>query len=349
MTNYEITGWQLSTTVKGVERLLLLIDSVTAGSSELCLEAHFKTVEDMERLSQVLPTSLYCCYCWSKIGQPNDLRRPEFKRLGEASFFFSRYEVSLSARPIPPTYDWDGKPSRTVSVALIDRNPHCTDEKRNGEAAVNLLQDVLREEVGQSGKTEVHIMNMTSDGSVCYRYLVQVPALHAPAFLERLFSRLGLSNGLSSFEFLGSADQIASIFRERLYGFENFPKGCRNFNGSSGKTSFALGRASFLYPVLNVRRDQCFAVAQLMDEFGDKIPKCHFVRKYLQWTLGNGMFSPRTQDNYVILSKQRVGCLLFVGVEQYGDEDPSVRRITASISPVLDELGMKLKRVSCFR
>jgi hypothetical protein len=101
--------------------------------------------------------------------------------------------------------------------------------------------------------------------------------------------------------------------------------------------------------VPNVDAGSLSAAASVIDSLGDQVAHCNVVRKYLAWNLGGVRFSPRTKDNYFLVSRQKVGYAMFVGFEQYADADPPARLFMAAATPVIERLGARLKRVSNIR
>jgi hypothetical protein len=191
------------------------------------------------------------------------------------------------------------------------------------------------------------VTEWTDDGRA-HHYLFSVPRAKAALIVRELSLRLGLSIGLASFEFLGTADHIEQIRRSGNYNFERFPANCWSFNQPGG-SAFALERAGFIAPILNVNASQLGDAAARLKSLGARITRCSFARRYIAWKLDDGCTTPRAGGNYLLLSRLKTGCAIFIGCEQYSDSDPPVARFSASTSERLGRLGAKLKKVSTVR
>jgi len=67
MKTYEIIGWAAESCVRGAERLLELVDRLSTGAEHLCLEAHFSDFGSLRSVAEMLPSSRFALYGWSKI------------------------------------------------------------------------------------------------------------------------------------------------------------------------------------------------------------------------------------------------------------------------------------------
>jgi len=346
MTNYEVCGLTLSTYEAGVESLCQLVNSTAATVEEFCVETHIKDMQVMKLLAQTLPSERYAFYGWARIDEATDYRLREFTSLGEARFVFAKHEVSVDTRHVLPVYDWDGKPIAEATITFIEKQiPSKPERSGQNQLVILALVSALREAGVDSDESKVRTSRSWSGEGCDYAYLVGVPIKRLDLVLEAIFGRFGLKDGVGSFEFLGNVDRIEAIHSSGRYASVNFPRNAWSLNAGTGKTSFALERASFLYPILNVRKDQLPVVASVLDSLGTEVTRCSIVRKYLSWNLGKGAFSPRTQGNYVMLSRQKMGYALLLGFDQYANEDPPVKEFKAAVSPVLKGLGAKLKSI----
>lgn len=346
MINYEILGWSLPTCDVAVGRLLQVADKATAGVEKYCIEAHFQDPGAMRVMASVLPSERYACFCWKRVEEVSEFLGEEFNTIGEARFTFADKEVTIRTRPATPIYDWDGLPSREAQMAYAEKHPQPVPRElfQPNQRTVFTLAELLGAALRPGLRPEIKTSSSWA-GGCRHSYLFKVDAGCIPSILIELFRRFGLQHGTGSFEFFGSGECIEKLASQLGYSLDNFPIGTWSFNGGYGKTPFALERQSFLYPVLNVRADQLPSVAALIDALGDRVPRCSLLRKYVAWNLGAGSVSPRTQDNYVMLSKQKVGWRMFVGFEQYADEDPPAKQFTVAVAPLLESMGARLKRV----
>lgn len=345
MTNYEITGWDLATCALGTARLWELLNLLSENPDRLCLEAHFEDYESMALMAHKIPSSRFALYGWGEIGDATFFKRPECPAIQSARIVYERRSLTLAPDEEMPAYDWHGNPSGTSGVVLAERHQEPVDKENRDPSATTLalVSELATNVAGATAKIKTSSA-MTGD----YRehsYLVSLPRPLAITYMQALSGRLELRNGIGSFEFLGTVEDLKTLFTSGHYRFDNFPKGCWSWNNGVGKTPFALDRASFLRPVLNLNVEPLADVGTAIDHLGSKIVRCSFVRKYVPWKLRSGRLSPRIQGNYAMLSTQKKGYALMIGFDQYADDDPPLKEFKDFVTPLLVGMGCKLKPI----
>jgi hypothetical protein len=347
MPNYEIIGWKLPSCTAAVEKLLLVLRTLTLDVMELSVEAHFENLDALTAFAKSVTSSRYACYCWTPIEGPYTFLAPEYRAIGKARIVFNERTITVDAQSSLPPYDWDGRPSALANVAYSEKHiePVQTNFEERSEQIARAVGEIAQGFVNAREQAEVGIASAGSGGiRECY-YWVRCPEAQLPPFLKELAVRFNLASGVGSFEFLGSPDQIRALHVGRKYQLTNFPPDCWSFNSGTGKTPFAIERASFLYPVLNIKTTQLDRVSRSIEELNGRLPICRISRKYVSWKLGPSIYSPRTQGNYALVSKQKTGYRIFIGFEQYADGDPTLRDFKSAAGPALKALGSSLKSV----
>jgi hypothetical protein len=347
MPHFQITGWDPRTLSVAVNKTVPLLEHLAEESAMLCLEAHFRDLDAVKRLAEVIPSHEFACYCWSEFPNSREFDRPEFQKLSQAQVVFENASVLFGPRDIPQPYDWDGHALDEIVLTLELRSVHrAPREDHDPSAAVTkLFADAARNVLGHGSEGAVKTTSIYRNEIVAHQYTIIVPSKHAATLASELSVTFRLRNGVGSYEFLGTPAELEILEREGHYHFSGFPAGCWNLNAPLN-TRFALARQSFLRPVLNVTAAQLRQAATVLDSLGDRIARCAVVRKYLAWRLRGNKVSPRTQGNYIFISQQKAGYAIFVGFEQYADTDPSVKEFTAAAAPMVESLGATLKKVS---
>lgn len=351
MEHFEVKGWQLPTLQTAVEKALVLLKRLAEESTAFCLEAHFLDLDGPKRLAEVVPSDRFSCYCWSALDDHKELQRPEFRNVGNAQIVFENTTVRLESGYIClPPYDWDGRSPVSAMVRLVRKHlkPLKEEDREPSPALVTLCTEAAEGAIGAELQEPVKTVTEWMDEARVHNYLVLVPADKAASVACKVCARLGLKNGFGSYELLGTVAELEDIQRGGHYRFEGFPAKCQNLNAPFD-TPFALARQGFLRPTLNVEAARLPDAAAVLETLGDRVAHCAVIRKYLAWKLGANEVSPRTQGNYILLSRQKVGYAMFIGFEQYADSDPSVKRFAAAATPVVEHLGATLKKVSNIR
>jgi hypothetical protein len=350
MTNFEITGSPLQTCRDAAEKLELVFESICPPFDGLCVEAHFKDIGALKSFSKEILSSRYACFCWKMISNAREFDRSEFGSLGRMRLTSERCEIYVDTNPLMlPPYDWAGNEVKVTNVSYTEKHfePINRADFFPSQQVVEKLGILARKVLGESS-SEIKTSSVGASPSRAHNYFLTVPLDKLQPVLKSLFEEFNFSNVTGSFEFHGSGDEIESLIQRNEYSTNNFPAGCWSFNNGYGKTPFALERASFLYPVLNCTRGQLLRVAEQADRFQDHIPQLIIVRKYLPFLLKQTV-SPKTQDNYLLISRQKTGFRMFAGFEQYADDDPTIKDFRASATPRLEKLQMGLKRVPHFK
>lgn len=349
MTNYEISGLILPSLEVASKVMTSFLDEAAVASDGFCLEAHFADLESLRALASHVHSSRFACYCWKEIGHPEDFRRSEMTALASARLNFGQRSVEINSMHALPTYDWDGHPIETVKLVYSERQGdlRSTEQQFLDENTISKMRNISRVSIGEELVPQI---TRGGAGATTEHYFhLQLPMEKAGVFLENTWRQFDLGSGIGSFEFLGDIGTIENLVRNKTYKTDCFPSNTWSLNSGAGKTPFALSRYSFLYPVPNMAREQLLPLSSLVDKLGEKLARCSIIQKYVAWKLDNGSFSPRTQDNYVLLSRQKVGWLMFVGFDQYADGDPPARRFKSAIAPILEKMGATLKRVPYYK
>jgi len=354
MSHYKLMGWEIPTCQAAAGKFHLLMQSLSASATGLCLEAHFSELELLHMLGNELPSSSYACYCWKRVAQPGEFRDSPYRSLGKACLRFANRELSVAPSLSLPAYGWDGKPSRFATITYTENHiaPIPTESRQPNEATLKVLGEIANTLMAGANEGDVKLCRSWSGGNRSDSFLLRAPTDNVPQFLEMVMAQFSLADGIASFEFLGSINQIEAIYRSGRYAFSDFPKNSWSLNralqknGQMWRAPFALGRDSLLYPVVNMESNQLPEVARVLDGMGEDLTVCSILQKSISWNLGSGRLSPKTLDNYAMLSKQRKGYGIFIGFEQYADEDPPLKEFKAAVVPIIEHMGAKLKSVS---
>lgn len=350
--DFEIIGWELINVSVAVNRAFTLIHHLAEDEPMFCIEAHFQDFGGVKHLAEVISSSRFACYCWGKISGRHELVRSEFAMACNARWVFGNTSIQMESGfgHGLPTYDWDGRPPELLTVRLTRKHPKPlkAKDRKPSPVTVKLCMEAAEEAI--NGKLHEPVKTVTEwmDGDCIHNYLVTAPVTRAISLVSNLCSVFGLENGVGSYEFLGEPSQLEGIQQSGHYRFTNFPPDCWSWNAQF-KTPFALAAHSFLCPVPNVEGTRLPIAASVLDELGNRVAHCVIVKKYLAWKLGANEFSPRTAGNYLLISRQKAGCAMFVGFEQYADADPSAKQFTTVATPVVEQIGIKLKKVSNIR
>lgn len=339
--NYEILGWELPICKEGAQRLLQVCAMLANSVDKFCLEAHVCNIAALEKLGASLRTERFAMYGWRTIKDGSVFGDEEFSSIQSARIVFGEQLITVSLHPQLPPYDWPCLPTGTLSVGFVQQ--HKTSISEPDPAIVEALRQFGAMTVGEL--LPVKTSTVMSGGCRSHHYTVFIPPLKAGAFIGQICGAFNLRDGTGTFEILGSTSMIANLARSGVYRLDGFPTGCWSFNDGYGRTPFAIERASFLYPVLNLAIVDLLTVADIIDGLGSEIGRCSVIRKYVSWNLPNG-HSPRTQNNYILLSrKQKGNYALLVGFEQHADADPSAKNFTETVISSLGPVGLKLKSI----
>jgi hypothetical protein len=344
MKNFEIVGWNLQDFRTGSERLMELLQLLSGENDRLCLEVHVRSIESVKQLSAKLSPSRFALYCWSKFESPF-FDQPECQSLHSASLVFGHRFLLMTPDFDMPAYDSDGAPANSTRITFTERHPEPVNDKgrKPDSHILSLIEAVAETVVGPEFRLRTST-TMTGDTRE-HSYMVFLPVGKAVSLVRELCRELGLRDGLGSWEFLGSVEDLESLLTSGHYVLDEFPPDCWSWNGSVGRTPFAVGRGSFVHPVLNIEAPQLATISPVIDSLGDSIVRCSLVRKYLSWKLSSARNSPKTQGNYALLSKQKKGYAVLLGFEQYAKGDPPLKEFKAAVLPILHGFGAKLKSI----
>lgn len=348
MPHFEIIGWTLPTLQAATEKSLPLLRRLAQESEAFCVESHFSDVNALKRFAEVVPCDRFACYCWSKMSDHYALQRAEFQSMCNARIVFSDMSiVSLEHGYSLPPYDWDGRPPESVVVRMVRRQPKSREEQ-GGEGAPSVARactELAEDVLGVRLREPVKTVTEWRDSVRSHHYLIEVPRIKAALVAESLCAGFGLKNGIGSYELLGTASQLERTQKEKHFCLDAFPPECWNLNAPIN-APFALARQGFLCPVLNVQAAQLVSASEVLDELGERVARRGIIRRYLTWKLAANAVSPQAGGNYCLISQQKKGFGIFLGFERYEDKDPSVREFTVVASPVVEEMGARLNKVS---
>lgn len=349
MTDYEVTDLPMASCMSAASDLLSLLSALSPEFDRFCVEAHFKTLLAMKTLATHIPSPRFAMYCWRELNDITQWNREEFQYLGKGRVVFGNREIYIETDPPMPPYDWDGKASISAHITYTEREPKLSEHGRSGpsENTKSILQRII--ETATRKPARVHVCDSASDETRVYSYSSPVAISEIIPVVQAICDSLVLSHGVGSFEFLGTASQIEALATGAYYLLSDFPPGCWSFNGSAGKTPFALARDSFSHPILNITKETLKDVAGSIDRLTTDLTRTSIIRKYLSWNLGSERLSPKCQGNYALISRQRQGYAMFFGFEQYADQDPTVKQYLTTITPVVKQFGGTLKRVQFIR
>jgi hypothetical protein len=274
-----------------------LVTQLTNGLKAFCLEMHFKDLQSLEALAEVMVSSRYACYCWTEFRHISEINLNDIKSIGSARFVFGKKQLLVNTFPSLPVYDWDEKPLGIVPIMFGEKRGGIPDkaDAEYGPAIISELEKIVKRVVNEDVK-----VTMTTSGigetRECFFHF-QVRKEQVPELITILCNELNLSVGTASLELLGDVTAISEVYTGGRYHFDNFPLDCWSLNSGDGKTPFALERASFLYPLPNIDMDQLPELAKVVDSIGEGLADCTLTRKYVSWRLGEGVYSPRIRGS----------------------------------------------------
>ena len=177
-------------------------------------------------------------------------------------------QVAEDSNIVP--YDWNGLPSGRSRVSYWEQYAEPV-EKGKREPDQQIIEDlgkIAAKTLNQALSVKTSSAHMGDYREHSYMVFPSTPQV--ARLLQAITEQFDLRDGVGSFEFLGSADALGKILESGLYRLEEFPPGCWSFNHGDGKTPFALERASFLNPVLNLKAVDLPKLAALMARLGTK-------------------------------------------------------------------------------
>jgi len=340
--NYEIEGWALSTGVDAERRLLQVIELLSTGADTFCLEAHFNDLHTLEVVAKAVPSSRFSLFGWTTIENESFFSRPECSSIQSARVVFGDQFLTVSRHDELPPYDWDGIPNNIMAVSLVERHvePVKADSAEPSQCVLAFVKQ-LSEDVGaRQIKASTSMKGDYRD----HNYMAFLHRSKIANFLGSICAKLRLENGIGAFEILGTAAILRLLINQGNYRLGQYPSNCWSFNDGVGKTPFALERASFLYPVLNLNSSSIIEVIGLLDSLKSSVCRTSVTRKYLSWKV-DGQNTPKTQNNYIRLSKQKSGYALLIGYEQFSNSDTSVAQFASEATSILGRFGAKLKPI----
>jgi hypothetical protein len=347
MNHFEITGWELPTLAEASEKAALLLEKLAASPGVFAVEAHCHDHETLRRVANNAPSGRCTCYCWLPIVDGREFKVEHFAGLRSVRVVSKNTVIAINETVDLPPYEWDGKPSNcsSISLTIFHPAPLKPEEKRPSEEIVELLSKLGAEEAGQRFSS-VKTSSSWQESGREHSYLFSVLQSKASTLLSEIWSRLELLDGVGSFEFVGSPDQLAGIYSSSGFRFEQFPAKCWNLNYPAD-TVFSYGTSVFLVPTPNVNLGQLRSVAAIIDKLEGQVKFRSVVKKYISWKLAEGGFSRNVQGNYLLVSQRKLGdYVIYVGFERYEDKDPATRKFTTFASSVLGGMGLQMKKVS---
>lgn len=324
-----------------VERLQTLIERLTVPIERVNLEAHFTDFEALKEVGSCIKSDRFAYYCWRPLKTDFSLLHPD-AILNQARLVFGRRRLSVVPANVLPPYDWGGLPTNSVNVTFSELFDEPVDKvHREGDPLIaQEIGKIAAQTLKLANALPVKITLSMESKRREHLYILSVPRVDAAKVAAEICKKFDLHDGVGAFEWLGNVTTIEQLVNEKDYCVTNYPAECWSFN----QTSFALERTGFVNPVLNVFLSELPGVAVVIDELGPRVKRSSVCRKYIPWKLLEG-YSPKSQGNYVLLSPGKEGRLMFVGFEQYADEDPPLKQFKAAVSPIIASMGGKLKPI----
>ena len=347
MNHFQITGWSIQTLALAGEKMLLLLNELASLDGGFAVEAHCKDLAALKCISNVAPSSRCAFYGWKCISSGSELKGRAFSSMRRGLLKFGHTTIYINDSLELPPYNWEGVESNftDISVNVFHPEPLRTEEKEPSKKLIEMLSTLAVELTGEnipSLKTGTSWKETGRDHS----YLLKVPRPTAVEVTAAICSKLGLHDGVGSFEFVGTYDDISSIFQSLEFRAEEFPATCWSLNYPED-TMFSYGLSVFLLPLENVPASKLIETSARIDELGEKVLFRSVVKRYIAWKLLSGTLSPRVQGNYVLISHEASRRYsIFLGYDRFEDTDPSVRSFTSYAGSVLDRMGVQLKKVS---
>jgi hypothetical protein len=323
---------------------LEVINLLTSGAEMLCVEAHFRDVRSASAFARLARAPRFTLYGWSPVDPSTFFTRSESDRIRSARILFNRGAFVITPDFYLPDADWDGRPSDSRTVSLIEHyfEPVSEVSRKPDPTLVAKISEVL-ESVARESPPGVQTSTAMTGDTRQHVYTVSVSGRLLSAILTRLCAVLGMRDGVGSFEFMDHFDGIYSLYKKDEYRLDSFPLGCWSWN-SIGRTPFAFERDSFISPIPNVSTEKLVEATALVASLDTMVPVFSAVRKYLRWKLRDG-YSSAARGNYLLLSKNRDHHALLLGCDSASGIDAAEEGCVANISRVIGSLGGTIKPV----
>ena len=347
MNHFEVTGWIMPTLRQASEKALLVLDELAVGADGFGIEVHCKDFDTLKRLAEVAPSDRCALYCWKPVIEGHDFTEKCFSLMRRARLVFRGATVSCDDDASLPPYDWDASEPTCSIVTLTTLHPVPLKpgDKTPSLETIELLSRLAADNIGiELGP--VHTSTGWEESGREHSYIFTVPRDRLPAMISAICSGFNLRDGFGSFKYLSRPNQLAAIYQNPRFRFENFPSMCWNLNRPED-TVFSYGISSLLRPWPMIQRHQLLLVASTVDQLKQQVGYHSVVKDYLAWKLSGGTVSPQVRRNYLLISPQRVGgYAIFLGYERYEDKDPPASKFIRFAEPIIEKMGAQLKRVA---
>ena len=326
--------------------LVQLLEGASSSQDRFSLEAHLKDIESVRGLAAELPSTEFALYCWAKVHDADFFNRAESHLIRSARLLFGSWKMLLMEDLEMPPYDWNGLSSARLRLHLSQTLPEpvTADNRNPNPALASVVKHIAMPLTGPDIIVKTSTSMRGDDRE--HTYMITFPVEVATELIKAFCDAFALCNGVGSFEFVGSSEEVESLVASRTYELEAFPSNCWSLNGSFGRTPLALQRDSSLYPVLNIEVRRIPSVTAVIDSLQNRVPVCRLSRKYLSWKLMGSRTSPRVRGNYASFLKWKDEYSFQIGFEQYADQDPAVKEYLAAVRPIVEQMGGTLKPIS---
>lgn len=338
MANYVFKGLQLLK-LGDLQRAIEAVNGCLAEPLErVSLQLHTRSLDSLACL--VKDTSLgsrLTAFGWTHVSLAEEFPERLLRAANRGRAVWANREVYFEEAIQKPWYDWNGAHSNVVHVAFGERF-RAPIPKSVAEPSQDVLQrfDSIIKAASGSESSGARTTSVWGEERL-HTYSAEISGRCSVAAVRQLLKELGCADGTASWQLSGADDDLQRALETGDFRQTDYPTGCYHFNASRGHYDFAV-QPHNLVPVLNCTLNEALLVAGRVFEAKPDII-LEIVKSFVSWRLPDGGSGPRTSGNCVRFSLWKGVWKMFVGVEQFIETDPPVRRI----SPQLRKVAARLK------
>jgi hypothetical protein len=341
MANFVFKGLRL-TTADEIERAIRLVGNCSSHPVErVSLSLHAQDFAKLAELVEGTSISNVSAFCWSAHQSPSEFSNSLVPNAAQARIAWANRELYFEEDFVLPFYDWEGSSSGKVRITFSESFQKPFAESTGHPRPEIWLRLANALEIGESERQPQNRTSSIWAGHLrTHSYVASIPAQRKNEAIVRLAEEFALNDASCSWELSASVADLPRVLSANKVFQNDYPKTCSHLNGNQGAVNFAV-QPHWLIPVLNCSLEESLlVVGRLISSPFDCA--LNIRRTFVSWRMADGTPGPRTRGNGYCLNYARGRSKLFVGIEQFSDSDPPVRKISPRFREVAEQLGAEL-------
>jgi hypothetical protein len=306
------------------------------------IELHTRSFAAIDRIIGENEVPLLSFFGWQPVAAPEIFKSDDFVSVNRARIAWKNFSLSVGELYRVPWYDWDEKRANFLTLGFVEAKTLESAQSSGAlEANPEIYQRLWNLAKNPIDPKEFHTNQFSSGygNGVRHYYAIVIERKDLHENLIRISRGLGIENGAGGFEFQATKQRILEIFQSGRFRCSDFPSDI-DLRCPWTDPVFSIQPGAFHNPVINSDLEGAFSIAKRINNTNQgELINFRILRRFLAWKTPEGNGSPRVSGNYLEASFNGKKWMLYVGVEQFADEDPPVRVLLKPLREIASSLG----------